>query len=112
MPTPRPTIHGVDLDAQTRCRHYHGPTDIIAIKMKCCGKYYACKVCHEEQAAHAIEVWPKKEWSTRAILCGQCGTELTIDDYLASNSRCPRCDAHFNPRCSNHYHFYFETPAP
>jgi uncharacterized CHY-type Zn-finger protein len=108
----RPNVRGVDLDAQTRCRHYHGPTDIIAIKMKCCGEYYACKDCHEEQAGHAIVTWPKNEWSQRAILCGECGRELTIDEYLASNSHCPRCNAQFNPRCSNHYQFYFGMPAP
>ena len=42
----RPEVLGVNLDPQTRCEHYHGPTDIIAIKMKCCGRYYACKECH------------------------------------------------------------------
>jgi uncharacterized CHY-type Zn-finger protein len=109
----RPIIRGGDVDAQTRCRHYHGPTDIIAIKMKCCGEYYACKDCHEELASHAIKVWPRAEWpTTKAILCGNCSTELTIAAYLASNSSCPNCSAAFNPRCSNHYHFYFETPAP
>jgi uncharacterized CHY-type Zn-finger protein len=108
----RPTVHGVDLDAQTRCRHYHGPTDIIAIKMKCCGEYYACKDCHEERAGHAIVVWPKAEWTQLAILCGECGRELRIEEYLAGNSRCPRCNSAFNPRCATHYHFYFEMPAP
>jgi uncharacterized CHY-type Zn-finger protein len=108
----RPRVHGIDVDPQTRCRHYHGPTDIIAIKMKCCGEYYACKDCHEELAHHAIEVWPRAEWTTPAILCGNCGRELTIEKYLASNATCPHCAAAFNPRCANHYHFYFETPAP
>jgi uncharacterized CHY-type Zn-finger protein len=112
MPDTHPTVRGVDLDANTRCRHYHGPTDIIAIKMKCCGEYYACKDCHEEQAGHTIQVWPQNEWSTPAILCGNCNAELTINEYLASNSSCPNCSAHFNPRCSNHYHFYFDMPAP
>lgn len=111
MPNTRPIVHGVDLDAYTRCRHYHGPTDIIAIKMKCCGEYYACKDCHEVLAGHTIRVWPQSEWSVAAILCGNCSGELAIHDYLASNSRCPYCRAQFNPRCSNHHPFYFETPA-
>jgi uncharacterized CHY-type Zn-finger protein len=106
---PRPEVHGADLDAQTRCRHYHGPTDIIAIKMKCCGEYYACKDCHEELAGHALATWPRAEWlAAKAILCGACGGELTIAEYFASDSICPRCGAAFNPRCANHYHFYFE----
>ena len=49
-----PQVRGVELDAQTRCGHYHGSTDIIAIKMKCCGEYYACKDCHIELAGHSI----------------------------------------------------------
>jgi uncharacterized CHY-type Zn-finger protein len=43
MSMPRPEVHGIDLDAQTRCIHYRKQSDIIAIKMKCCGVYYACK---------------------------------------------------------------------
>ncbi len=105
----RPTVRGIDLDAQTRCAHWHGPTDIVALKMKCCGEYYACKDCHDALASHAIVVWPKSEWTTRAILCGACGTELTITEYLGSENRCPSCDANFNPACRNHYHFYFES---
>jgi uncharacterized CHY-type Zn-finger protein len=112
MTNTRPPVRGVEVDAQTRCRHYRGPNDIIAIKMKCCGEYYACKDCHEQQATHAIEVWPKSEWSANAILCGACGGELTINQYLSSDSRCPHCDAQFNLRCSNHFHFYFEMPLP
>ena len=102
-------VRGVDLDLNTRCAHYHGATDTIAIKMKCCGTYYACKDCHLELAGHPIEVWPKEQWDRRAILCGQCGSELTILEYMQSGSRCPRCDAAFNPGCRNHYHFYFES---
>ena len=73
-----PAVRGVNLDPQTRCAHYHGPTDIIAIKIKCCGVYYACKDCHSALADHTIEVWPETEWDEPAILCGACGTELTI----------------------------------
>lgn len=107
-----PTVRGVDLDAHTRCHHYHGPTDIVAIKMKCCGEYYACKDCHDELVGHPIEVWPRTEWNLHAIFCGACHTELSIDQYMRCNSACPACRAHFNPRCANHYHFYFEmAPA-
>lgn len=100
-------VRGLDLDSQTRCKHYHGPNDIIAIKMRCCGVYYACKECHDELADHKIEVWPESEWDTKAILCGACRTELSIRDYLKSRYCCPACGADFNPRCRNHYHYYF-----
>ena len=100
-------IRGIKLDPQSRCEHYHGPTDIVAIKMKCCGDYYACKDCHEALADHPIVVWPVAEWNEKAVLCGECGFELTIDQYMRCDFRCPACNAGFNPRCQNHYHCYF-----
>ncbi|WP_089407193.1 CHY zinc finger protein [Granulicella rosea] len=109
MIEPRPQVRGVGLDAQTRCAHYNSPIDIIAIKMKCCGSYYACKDCHDALAGHAVEVWPHREWDTPAVLCGACGLELTVRQYLACSNVCPGCGARFNPGCRHHYHFYFET---
>jgi uncharacterized CHY-type Zn-finger protein len=109
MPSQSPQVHGLDLDPQTRCRHYHSPLDVIAIKMKCCSTYYACKDCHDALAGHPIEPWPKSEWHTQAILCGACQAELTISAYIQSRSRCPECWAAFNPACRNHHHFYFAT---
>jgi uncharacterized CHY-type Zn-finger protein len=108
MVTTLPEVRGVNLDPQTRCEHYHGPTEIIAIKMKCCGVYYACKDCHNALADHKIEVWPEKEWGQRAILCGACCVELSIRQHMKSESRCPGREQ-FNPRCCNHYHIYFEV---
>ena len=75
--------------------------------MKCCGVYYACKDCHEELAGHPVEVWPETEWNEKAILCGVCRSELSIHDYLQSGYRCPACGVEFNPKCRNHYHYYF-----
>jgi uncharacterized CHY-type Zn-finger protein len=100
-------VRGVGLDAETRCAHYHSELDIIAIKMACCGFYYACKDCHEELAGHPIKVWPAEAWNEKAILCGHCGDELTIAAYMASGYACPTCNAPFNPGCRNHYQFYF-----
>jgi uncharacterized CHY-type Zn-finger protein len=109
MSRQRAEVRGVDLDPQTRCAHYHGPTDIIAIKMKCCGIYYACKDCHAAQADHPAEVWPASEWDQKAVLCGACGSELTINQYMQSGYQCPDCGAQFNPGCRNHYHYYFAS---
>ena len=108
MPPDLPEVRGVNLDPQTRCEHYRGPTDIIAIKMKCCGNYYACKDCHDALAGHAIEVWPQNEWGEKAILCGACGAQLSIHQYMQNESRCAACSAQFNPKCKNHYHFSFQ----
>lgn len=105
----RPPVLGVDVDVQTRCAHWRSPLDIVAIRMKCCGVYWACKDCHAALAGHAIEVWPRAAWEERAVLCGACGAELTIRGYLASPDACPACDAPFNPGCRHHHHCYFET---
>lgn len=104
----RPIVEGVSLDADTRCAHYHGAVDIIAIKMRCCGIYYACRECHDELAGHASEVWPKAEWDQPAVLCGTCGAEISVRAYLACENSCPACGAAFNPGCKSHHHLYFE----
>jgi uncharacterized CHY-type Zn-finger protein len=103
-----PRVMGIDLDPETRCAHYHSSLDIIAIKMKCCGIYYACKDCHDALADHAIQVWPGSEWNQAAVLCGACRTELSVTQYLSCSEQCPHCSSPFNPGCRNHYHFYFE----
>jgi uncharacterized CHY-type Zn-finger protein len=104
----RPQINGIDLDPQTRCTHYNKSVDIIAIKMKCCGIYYACKDCHDALAGHPIEVWPRSEWDQLAVLCGECGVALSVGTYLECDNTCPKCGAEFNPACRNHYPYYFE----
>jgi uncharacterized CHY-type Zn-finger protein len=101
-------VYGKTVDDHTRCVHYHSPSDIIAIKFKCCGEYYPCYQCHEEEADHSPELWQKEEWDNKAILCGMCKQEMTINEYLNSGNRCPSCHASFNPGCSKHYHLYFE----
>ena len=101
------TIKGKPIDDHTRCVHYHSERDIIAIRMKCCNEYYPCIECHTQTAGHASELWQQAEFDTKAILCGACHTELSINQYLNSNHQCPVCAASFNPGCSNHYHYYF-----
>ncbi|HEY2445618.1 MAG TPA: CHY zinc finger protein [Rhizomicrobium sp.] len=106
--TVRPPVNGIGLDEQTRCAHHRSPRDIVAIKMKCCGSWYACKDCHDALAGHASGAWPRGEWDERAILCGACGVEMSIREYLGCGNQCPACDAPFNPGCREHHHFYFE----
>lgn len=101
-------VKGNLVDDHTRCVHYHSEKDIIAIRMKCCNEYYPCIKCHDEAVDHKTTVWPKAEFDEKAILCGMCYSELTINEYLKSNNRCPNCKAAFNPGCSNHYHLYFD----
>ncbi|HEY1926984.1 MAG TPA: CHY zinc finger protein [Caulobacteraceae bacterium] len=110
MPDPaeRPPVRGLDLDPQTRCAHWRSERDIIAIRMRCCRTYFACRECHDALADHPVQVWPKTEWDQLAVLCGACGHELTVREYLDCDSRCPSCDAAFNPGCKTHHHLYFE----
>ena len=104
-------IKGRLTDNFTRCRHYHSALDIIAIKIKCCNTYYACIHCHEETAEHPVDLWLQKEWDTKAILCGACKTEMSINEYFNCEYKCPNCHSAFNPKCSNHNHLYFEIQA-
>lgn len=101
-------MRGVDVDPQTRCGHYNGDRDIIAIKFKCCGGWFPCYECHEAVAGHKAAVWLRSEFYEAAILCGNCGHCLTINEYMNCDSQCTECEAGFNPGCSNHYHLYFE----
>ncbi|MBL7866048.1 MAG: hypothetical protein JNK10_14295 [Cyclobacteriaceae bacterium] len=101
-------VNGKPIDLQTRCVHYQSPQDIIAIKFACCYQYYPCYSCHEETADHPARVWKQTQHDEKAILCGACGTELTIESYLADPSACPVCKASFNPRCTLHHHLYFQ----
>jgi len=100
-------VKGKVIDNQTRCSHYHTDLDIIAIKFKCCGTYYPCYSCHAEAADHEHVTWDSLEWNQKAILCGACGLELTVQEYMDSNNTCPRCQSSFNPNCKKHYDLYF-----
>lgn len=104
-------VHGVDVDAETRCAHYHSELDIIAIRFRCCGRWFPCHACHAASTEHEPLVWSIDERDTQAILCGGCGHQLTIAAYLASGSRCPSCRRSFNPGCTRHSHLYFETAS-
>ena len=106
-PTPL-SVRGTAVNARTQCAHWHSERDIIAIKFKCCGEFYACFECHAEQAGHPAQAWPRAEFGEAAIYCGNCHTTLIISTYLASGNRCPACAAAFNPGCAKHYPLYFE----
>jgi len=103
----RPPVLGPVVDDQTRCVHYRSELDVVAIRFACCGDYYPCHLCHEEAASHPAGRWPVGARSEKAVLCGVCGVELTIADYLGTTA-CPRCAAAFNPGCALHAHLYFD----
>ncbi|MDQ6859887.1 MAG: CHY zinc finger protein [Verrucomicrobiota bacterium] len=96
------------MDHETRCAHYGGERDIIAVRFRCCGNWYPCHQCHAELAGHPAETWSKEERDARAVLCGGCGHQLTVREYLACASTCPNCRREFNPGCASHYGLYFD----
>lgn len=102
-----PLVYGVNVTPETQCAHYHSPLDIIAIKHKCCDKFYACIDCHSELAGHAAQVWGADERAEEAVMCGNCKHILTITEYLECNNKCIQCQGGFNPGCRNHYDLYF-----
>jgi len=100
-------ISGVDVDPETRCAHYHGPTDIVALKFRCCGKWFPCHLCHQEIVRHDAVVWPDNEFDSVAVVCGACGKQMSVREYLECASTCPSCGRSFNPACAEHAHYYF-----
>ncbi len=102
-------VRGKIIDLFTRCEHYKSELDIIAIKFKCCGKYYACYKCHNEEVNHNIQKWKIDEFNAKAVLCGACGNEMTINEYFNSNNKCRFCNSSFNPKCVRHNHLYFQS---
>jgi uncharacterized CHY-type Zn-finger protein len=101
------TIYGQTIDDQSRCVHYGTVTDVVAIKFYCCRRYYPCHLCHETSAGHLAERWPRAKHDQKALLCGACSTELTIDAYFEARA-CPECSVPFNSGCRLHRHLYFE----
>lgn len=102
-------VAGFIVDDQSRCKHYHSEKDIISIKFKCCNTWYPCYQCHDALSSHSITQWSKDEHDERAILCGNCGSKLTIREYLHCDSECPFCGIDFNTGCEKHHEKYFEV---
>lgn len=101
-------VKGKPIDKETRCEHYQSEKDIIAIKFYCCGHYYPCIKCHEETADHSVKLWPENKFNEPAVLCGKCGSKLSINEYLECGARCITCGEVFNEKCNLHHHLYFE----
>lgn len=103
-------IVGVDVGAETRCAHYDAAEDIVALKFACCERYVPCFRCHEAMMDHDARPWPADRFHEPSVLCGHCGRELAVEEYLQVTS-CPACETVFNPNCAAHYDRYFEDGA-
>ncbi|CCF57388.1 hypothetical protein KAFR_0C03970 [Kazachstania africana CBS 2517] len=98
-------IFGKPIDNETRCVHWNSENDIIAIKFKCCNKFYPCFQCHEETTDHELEKFNREDDSVKTILCGHCHNEMTFNEYKLLH--CKFCQSQFNPYCKLHYDHYF-----
>ena len=101
-------VRGVDVGPETRCAHWAGDRDVVALRGGRCERFYPCHACHEAVADHPPEPWPRERLDEPAVLCGVCATALTARAYLTSGFDCPECGAAFNPGCRAHYDRYFE----
>ena len=101
-------VKGKVIDDAGRCEHWHSPVDIISIKFYCCDDYYPCYECHESESNHYIQTWPKEKWNRKAVLCGVCDHQMSINEYMNSRDACPNCKAEFNPNCKQHWAKYFD----
>ncbi|PSP57461.1 hypothetical protein BRC82_00485 [Halobacteriales archaeon QS_1_67_19] len=102
-------VRGVSVGPETRCDHYDGDRDVVALKFGCCETYYPCFRCHAATTDHATERL-SVEQSQPAVLCGACGAELTPRAFVDGPHRCPDCGTAFNPGCADHYERYFAFP--
>lgn len=100
-------LRGVQVDADTRCAHYDGPRDRIALRFACCGVYYPCFQCHRATTTHDAERWPGERRHEPAVLCGDCYRTMSAAAYLQCDHICPHCAAAFNPECAAHHDRYF-----
>lgn len=100
-------VFGDVIDKETRCLHYHGSRDIIALKCADCLRYYPCFYCHNQYESHAFAPYSRQDSDHLVVLCGCCQRELTIAAYEAV-SACPACQSPFNPGCKAHAAIYFK----
>jgi len=101
-------LRGVGVDAETRCAHWDGDVDVVALRFGCCGVFAPCYACHAETVDHDPEPWPRARFDEPAVLCGVCGATLSARTYLDGDDACPNCGAAFNPGCRRHRDRYFE----
>ncbi|MGT2933763.1 CHY zinc finger protein [Streptococcus catagoni] len=96
-------ILGIALDNESRCLHYHGDSDIVALKCRQCQAYFACYHCHDALRSHHFLANQAQE--KYPVLCGACKHFLTKESY--EKGYCPFCLRLFNPNCSLHKDIYF-----
>lgn len=101
-------VHGIGVDGETRCVHYPTDRDVLAVRFACCDAYYPCFLCHAAVTDHDPEPITEPAFDDPGVLCGVCGTALSVRSYLECEHACPACGAAFNPGCEAHHDRYFD----
>ena len=96
-------IHGIDLDQNGRCMHYHTENDVVALSCAQCHRYFACYLCHDAIMTHKFA---PADPTDKSVMCGVCHQTMDYQDY--SQNECPNCHHAFNPKCVRHQDIYFE----
>lgn len=103
------TIYGEWIDRNTRCKHWNLELDVIALKFKCCDRYYPCYLCHAENVEHEACRWLGQELSlVPMVVCGVCYHQYTYMEYSNTGYTCVNCLSNFNPKCSLHTEHYVD----
>lgn len=97
-------FYGEDIDYESRCKHYYGVNDVVALKCTFCQKYYACYKCHDRLENHTFV--PTDYLEDYPVLCGSCHGLLSFEAYQLGY--CCYCAHEFNPKCKNHEQYYFK----
>ncbi|KAK8794805.1 hypothetical protein WA158_001786 [Blastocystis sp. Blastoise] len=64
----------------------------VSIRAPCCGKWFDCAQCHQEQMKH-----PLKKQTTMIFGCKKCKGVFRKNmlDFDEADEYCPYCDNHF-----------------
>eukprot|EP00210_Caulerpa_lentillifera_P007734 g7380.t1 len=87
------------------CPHYHRNCALLA---PCCGKFYICRLCHDEEQTHKLD-----RYSVKEIMCMKCGTQQQVSNSCISckvqfgRYYCSICRLYENRRDRAIYHCPF-----
>ncbi|SQA00231.1 zinc finger protein [Staphylococcus aureus] len=102
-----PKVYGSLIDTETRCRIILPKKILLQLNLNVVINTIHAISAIMSLKKHAIKRWSEPSFNEKAILCGVCKHELTINEYMMVE-RCPNCQSRFNNRCKYHYHIYFE----
>jgi len=80
-PSQAPLIPGTPLPSHGACKHY--PHSHRWLRFQCCGRAFACDLCHETESPLCPSTW-----ATRQV-CGFCSVEARIS--ASTDGKCTAC---------------------